>query len=160
MLKRVSQVVGKWANPCNRQTYGGVLVQSIPGREMRHLGWTPLWRCVLVTTGTRPPQGPVSAAITDGSVLASRRSSRACTCVLSCPRAALAPPLGLPSTLVSQDHSPGDRCMEDEALFPAPFMAGPNRSGGAVSRALQAGRAQGTAGNPGPSLCALGDSGG
>lgn len=79
---------------------------------------------------------------------------------LSCPRAALAPPLGLPSTWVSQDHSPGNRSMEDEVLFPVPFMAGPNRSGGAASRALQAGRAQGTAGNPGPSLCALGDSGG
>ena len=71
MLKRVSQVVGRWANPCNRQTYGGVLVQSIPSREMHHLGWTPLWRSL---RGTRPPQGPVSAAITDGPVLANRRS--------------------------------------------------------------------------------------
>lgn len=70
--------------------------------------------------GARPPRGLASAASADGCVLAGRCSSRACTCVLSRLRAALAPPLGLPSTWVFQARSPGDRHMEDEVLFPAP----------------------------------------
>lgn len=160
MLKRVSQRVGRWANPCNRQTYGGVLVQGIPSRGVCHLGWTALWRCVLVTTGsTSTPGSRVCCEcrwLCAGRQVLQQGLHVRPLAPEGCPGSSPGSPIhvGVPGPF-SWRQAHGGR-----GALSSPLTAGPNCSGRAASEALQAGRAQGTAGNPGLSLCALRDAGG
>ena len=148
MLKRVSQVVGRWANPCNRQTYGGVLVQSIPSRQMHRLGWTPLWRSLREHVHPRVPcllRSQMALCWPTGALVPEGRPG-------SSPGSPIH--VGVPGPF-SWRQAHGGR-----GALSSPLTAGPNCSGRAASEALQAGRAQGTAGKPGLSLCALRDAGG
>lgn len=90
---------------------------------MCHLVWTPLWRCVLVTTGRTPTPGSQVCCECRWPCAGHRRSSRAY--VFSHLRAVEAPLLDFPSMWMSPGPSPGrgrgNRHVKDELIFPSPL---------------------------------------